>query len=198
MNFKIYIVLILTSILAIACSPQIRFSIKPDKHNIATEKTKKINSKDKELIDKALKGLSRDASTLRSELALDANLSQKRLEIVSFAASFLGTPYCYGGDNKECTDCSGFVVQVFEMAGIKLPRTAALQYNFGVQIGDYDMLPGDLVFFIRNNKIGHVGIYVGNNQFIHSSTSRGVILQNLDDEYYRTTFVGFKKILETV
>jgi cell wall-associated NlpC family hydrolase len=89
-------------------------------------------------------------------------------------------------------------VQVFEMAGIKLPRTAALQYNFGVQIGDYDMLPGDLVFFIRNNKIGHVGIYVGNNQFIHSSTSRGVILQNLDDEYYRTTFVGFKKILETV
>ena len=198
MNFKIYIILILTSILAIACNPQIRFSIKPDKHNIASEKTKKNNRKDKELIDRALKGLSHDASTLRSELALDANLSQKRKEIISFALSYLGTPYCYGGDNSECTDCSGFVMQVFEMAGIKLPRTAALQYDFGVQISDYDMVPGDLVFFIRNSRIGHVGIYVGNNQFIHASTNKGVILQNLDDDYYRTTFAGFKRIIETV
>lgn len=198
MNFKIIIITFALVFLAMACSPQIRFATKSKVITYSSKSSDKSNNKDKELIEKALKGISEKSSNLRTELALEGNLSQKRLELISFAESYLGTPYCYGGQDKECTDCSGFVVQVFGMAGIKLPRTAALQYEFGIQIGDYDMLPGDLVFFIRESKIGHVGIYVGNNLFIHASSNKGVVITNLEDDFYRTTFAGFKRIIETV
>ena len=123
------------------------------------------------------------------------NLNNKQKEIINFAESWVGTPYCYGGMDKSCTDCSGFVMQIYGMAGIKLPRTALQQYEFGKFVDDKKMSPGDLIFFIRDSKIGHVGIYVGNNEFIHASTNRGVVLQDLDDEYYRQTFAGVRRVI---
>lgn len=124
-----------------------------------------------------------------------SKIDNKRKEILILASKWIGTPYCYGGTSSRCIDCSGFTQQVFNSAGIKIPRTAKQQYRFGEKVNNKRILPGDLVFFYRHNRIGHVGIYIGDNTFIHASTSRGVTKQSLSNSYYKRTFAGYKKIL---
>ena len=116
------------------------------------------------------------------------------MAIVREAEKWLGTPYCYGGLDNHCTDCSGFVLQVFSTVGVVLPRTASDQFEYATNVNEDNMQPGDLVFFQHGSGIAHVGIYVGNNEFIHASTSRGVVRQSLDDEYYRTTYAGCRTL----
>jgi cell wall-associated NlpC family hydrolase len=184
---NIVILLIAFALLVASCTPQIRFA---SRKNIGLN-----NSHFSKNLQKATteKGLDKDYFL---NLALsNKELDSKRKEVLTFAESWLGTPYCYGGLDKNCTDCSGFVKQIYDMAGINLPRTAALQYDFGKELDDNDTNPGDLVFFRRNNKISHVGIYIGNKQFIHASTNKGVVLQSLEDDFYRQNFAGFKKVL---
>jgi cell wall-associated NlpC family hydrolase len=114
--------------------------------------------------------------------------------LIRTASKWIGTPYCYGGSTTSCTDCSGFVSSVYREFGIELPRTAWDQYFF-VTIIDNDMVqPGDLVFFKNNGAIYHVGIYAGNNEMIHASSSRGVIRQSLDDPYFKKNFAGFGRV----
>ncbi|MFH1050975.1 MAG: C40 family peptidase [bacterium] len=170
-----------------ACTPQIRFATRSSMLSSGSH-SHKANVKSSN---------SKTGATVYSmpDYSADANLDIKRKEVLTFAESLIGTPYCYGGTDKNCTDCSGFVKQIYEMAGINLPRTAALQYDYGKEINENETSPGDLVFFNRNNKIGHVGIYIGNNHFIHASTNKGVVLQSLEDDFYKQTFAGFKKVL---
>ncbi len=183
-NVAILTILIL---LGVACSPQIRFATKSSSvnNNTASKKNNLNSDKQNTEID----------NFSISEYIDNYNIDNRRKEVLIFAESLIGTPYCYGGIDKNCTDCSGFVKQIYEMAGINLPRTAALQFDYGKEISDNETGPGDLVFFKRNNKIGHVGIYIGNNKFIHASTNKGVILQSLEDDYYKKTLAGFKKVL---
>jgi len=115
--------------------------------------------------------------------------------IITEAVNWLGTPYCYGGESRSCTDCSGYVQQVYLSAGIYLPRTAAEQYSYSIQINEEESQPGDLIFFKNRKKINHVGIYIGGNEFIHASSSNGVEKQSLNNRYYKSRFVGYGRFV---
>lgn len=125
-----------------------------------------------------------------------SSLDDMQRVVLSKSKEFIGTPYCYGGIGTNCFDCSGFVQQIFQMIGLKLPRSAEDQYLYSKLVTQEEAKPADLVFFRNNKKISHVGIYVGNNTFIHSSSSKGVMLQSLDDKYYREHFAGFGRVIE--
>ena len=121
-------------------------------------------------------------------------------DIVDTAMQYLGTRYVYGGASASGFDCSGFTMYVYQQYGYSLPHTATGQWQSGLGTRVYsisDLQPGDLVFFndpSRNagKACSHVGIYIGNGQHIHSSSSRsgGVIISDLTSGYYNTYFVG--------
>ena len=120
--------------------------------------------------------------------------------IVNTAKAYLGTRYVYGGAAPGGFDCSGFTMYVYKQHGYSLPHTASGQWQSGIGTKVWSigaLQPGDLVFFndpSRNagKACSHAGIYVGNGQFIHSSSSRskGVIISDLTSGYYNTYFVG--------
>lgn len=115
-------------------------------------------------------------------------LGYNPVEIVNYALTFKGTPYKMGGSCKKGTDCSGLVMAVHEHFNIKLPHSANEQARFGLIISRIDDLDvGDLVFFYKTyaakEPITHVGIYIGNGDFIHSSSS-GVVVAKVEDPYY--------------
>jgi cell wall-associated NlpC family hydrolase len=88
---------------------------------------------------------------------------------VAIARQYIGTPYCRGGQNPRCFDCSGFTKYVYNQQGIKLPPTAQGQYRIAKKITAAKAKPGDLVFFVtRNGYAYHVGIYIGNGKVLHS------------------------------
>jgi Cell wall-associated hydrolases (invasion-associated proteins) len=118
--------------------------------------------------------------------------------IVAKAAQYLGTPYRYGGASPSGFDCSGFTSYIYGQFGISLSRTAAGQYGNGFSVSQDNLVPGDLVFFCcYSSGIDHVGIYIGNGQFIHSSSPRsgGVIYSSIYDNYYSKTYYGARRII---
>lgn len=118
--------------------------------------------------------------------------------IVAKAAEYLGTPYRYGGASPGGFDCSGFTSYIFSQFGISLYRTAAGQYGNGVPVSKGNLIAGDLVFFAcYSSSINHVGIYVGNGRFIHSSSpsSGGVIYSALNSGYYAKAYVGATRVI---
>jgi cell wall-associated NlpC family hydrolase len=123
--------------------------------------------------------------------------SANLLELGGIIQSYLGTPYKGNSRMQEGLDCSEFTVEVFKKYNrTNLPRTAELQYKTGYKV-DYNHLSfGDLVFFRTDkNHVSHVGIYVGFDEFIHSSTSTGVIISSIKDKYWKKRFVGGRRIL---
>ncbi|MBP2664261.1 MAG: spore cortex-lytic enzyme [Firmicutes bacterium] len=123
----------------------------------------------------------------------NGKLGQK---IVNFAQGFLGVPYAWGGAAPGGFDCSGFVYYVYSQYGISLPRVADEQYNFGRRVSLNDIQPGDLVFYSTYTPgPSHVGIYVGNGQFIHASSGAGeVTVTAMSKPYYQTRFLGAFRI----
>jgi lipoprotein Spr len=101
-------------------------------------------------------------------------------------SDWMGTPYKYSGDNKDGIDCSGLVCEVYKKCyNVNIDGSAKDIFNNSEQLKRSDLREGDLVFFkIRNNKISHIGIYLGQNKFVHSSTQKGVVVSDLDDPYY--------------
>lgn len=97
-----------------------------------------------------------------------------------------GTPYQYGGLNKRGIDCSGFVYVTYrDTLGRTLPRTTQAQSQIGQKVPRNDLQAGDLVFFKTGTKQHHAGIYIGQQQFIHASSSTGVTLSRLDNSYWK-------------
>lgn len=118
-------------------------------------------------------------------------------EAIIQAMSQLGTAYQWGGTSaKSGFDCSGLTSYVYEKADINLPRTARDQYAFTARIAKSQLKPGDLLFFkIRSRKIDHVGIYVGNNRFIHAPRpGEHVKYARLNNSYWRKHFVGAGRV----
>lgn len=128
-----------------------------------------------------------------------SNASSKGEQVVAFAKQYLGTPYAWGGTTLgKGVDCSGFVYAVMKNFGISLNRSSYEMINNGVPVSKADLAPGDLVFFSasRDGNITHVGIYTGNGEYIHSSTSNtGVIMSKLSSDYSASTYVGARRVV---
>lgn len=114
--------------------------------------------------------------------------------IKNAAYGVTGTPYLYGGTSTSGFDCSGFTMYAFSAAGINLPRTAGAQYAASTKVSQSEAQPGDLVFFNQTGSIDHVGIYLGNNQFIGSQSSSGVAVTTISQAYWAQYLVGFGRI----
>jgi len=107
------------------------------------------------------------------------------------------TRYHYGGTSKKGIDCSAFTGALMSQAyNITLPRTAKDQYGLCEKIQRNDLTEGDLVFFNTRGGISHVGLYLGNGFFVHSSTHNGVTINSLDDDYYNRKYIGGGRILQ--
>ncbi len=120
-------------------------------------------------------------------------------EALKTAFELHGTPYRFGGKSEEGLDCSGLVWLSFASAGIKLPRSSQEQFFATERIGRNDLRPGDLVFFktgrTKKRAVDHVGIYIGNNQFLHAPRrGKPVSVASLDEQYWTQRYVGAGRV----
>lgn len=113
----------------------------------------------------------------------------ERKLFIKVATGFLGAPYRLGGSTVRGIDCSAYVRKMYEFFDITLPRTAREQSTVGVSIERDELEEGDLVFFRTRRPIGHVGIYIGNNEFVHASRkNKAVCIDSLDSPYFQKRF----------
>ena len=125
------------------------------------------------------------------------NNSEERSLLVKVVKTFLGVPYKLGGSTLKGIDCSGLVRKIYEIFNIELPRTTREQFTIGKKIGKEQLEEGDLVFFRRHGNSSHVGIYIGDNQFVHASSSnRQVKIDCLDAPYYSKRFLKGVRVKE--
>jgi murein DD-endopeptidase / murein LD-carboxypeptidase len=114
--------------------------------------------------------------------------------------SWMGTPYRYGKHEKRVgTDCSGFTMELYErLYGIKLNRSSDGQVANTVEVKKEDLQIGDLVFYnIRGNRISHVGLYIGNNKIVHATISKGVIISDMDEKYYKDRYARSGRVIKS-
>ena len=128
---------------------------------------------------------------------------EARQKMIAYSKQFVGVPYVYGGASRSGMDCSGFIFTVANDAlGVKLPRSSTGLYSSVRIIKDSEKEPGDLVFFkTTGSKISHVGLYMGNNQFIHAASdgpNTGVIISSLKESYWSRTYAGAGRFLPAI
>lgn len=112
--------------------------------------------------------------------------------IARAAQSLIGSPYRYGGAGPDAFDCSGLVAYVHRQLGYSTPRTAAQQYASARPVPRADLRPGDLVFFrLNGGAVSHVGVYMGQDRFVHAPQSGGHVREaGLDEEFFRERYAG--------
>ncbi|HHW20955.1 C40 family peptidase [Thermodesulfovibrio thiophilus] len=133
-------------------------------------------------------------------LKQNEDLSQLSMtdRLILFAKKMLHLPYRFGGNSFSGLDCSFFVKKVYSMVGVNLPRSAREQFTVGIPVSKSELQPGDLVFFKTYARFpSHVGIYIGDNLFIHaSSRSKKITIDSLEAPYYISRFIGAKRIID--
>ena len=159
----------------------------------ARHATERIHKNKKKKKKKGKKGSSDEYGRRQSDLSKSDN------RIVKEASGWLGTPYGYGRAEKgRACDCSGMVMSVYEeVTGVKLPRNSAQQQEFCRKLKEKDVRVGDLCFFATGkdpDKTSHVGIMIDDTNFIHASTSKGVVVSDITQPYYVRTFKGFGRV----
>ena len=111
--------------------------------------------------------------------------------------SWMGTPYLYGGNNRSGVDCSAFTQFVYRAVDIEIPRTASQQAASSENVNPSELKFGDLLFFNTSGSgVSHVGIFIGNGFFVHSSSNRGVVRESLSKEYYASRIVSAGRFLK--
>lgn len=132
-------------------------------------------------------------------LIASTNISVPGNNIVEYANGFIGTPYVAGGNSPYGFDCSGFVQYVMSNFGITMPRTSTEQYSVGVRVDKSQLMPGDLVFFKyspSSYRLNHVGIYVGDGNFIHSPVpGQSVRISPLSTGYFANYYFGATRVI---
>lgn len=130
-------------------------------------------------------------------LGVDINLEDNH-KLYMESADWIGVPYRGGGDSKRGTDCSGLTYQVYrKVYRTQLPRNTEDLKKKSNKVSKRNLREGDLVFFTSRNsgkKVAHVGIYLKNGKFIHASTSKGVIVSNLNEDYYTKHWISGGRI----
>ena len=130
-----------------------------------------------------------DESFKKEELLGKWNSPDEVQLFVKVATGFIGAPYRFGGSSLKGIDCSSFVQKIYRIFDITLPRNAREQSKVGISVTREKLTEGDLVFFHTKRSLGHVGIYIGNNEFVHASSKGKVIrVDNLDAPYYQKRF----------
>ena len=126
--------------------------------------------------------------------------SDEKYMLVKVAKSFQGAPYKYGGNTVRGLDCSAYVKKIYEIFDVQLPRSAREQYKVGTRVGRSDLAVGDLVFFKTRRYAKyptHVGIFIGDGNFIHASSGKGrlgVKIDSLNSDYYSGAYIGATRI----
>ncbi len=166
------------------------FVLQSPKESLESKEESLSQKFEKNILDKKNKILTPAMLSKEGEKALQ----QKFIEL---SANLADARYKLGGTGNGYLDCSAFVKLVYEELGINLPRSSLQQYQVGVPVERSELIPGDLVFFKTNGKrISHVGIYIGDNRFIHISSSRKrVSIDVLDDPYFQKRYAGAKRVL---
>ncbi|MFJ8257624.1 LysM peptidoglycan-binding domain-containing protein [Peribacillus asahii] len=117
-------------------------------------------------------------------------------KVIAEAKKVIGTPYSWAGSTPAGFDCSGFVYYAFKKAGYSISRhSSSTYYALGKTVSSPQR--GDLVFFATGSNrsvVNHLGIYLGDNQFIHASSSKGVMISSVNDSYYKSRLIGYKRL----
>lgn len=152
----------------------------PKIENVASEETEQIN-----------------ALQIKYAQLLNVEIEKTNNKVLyEFIEDWMDTRYRFGGSTKSGIDCSGFSSMLCKEVFKKhLPRMASEQYKVCEKINNEDIREGDLVFFNTRGGVSHVGVYLMNNYFIHSSTKDGVIISNLNEDYYHNRFIGAGRII---
>ena len=118
-----------------------------------------------------------------------------RADVVNEARRYLGVPYRYGGSLPYNVDCSLLVQTAYGSCGVRLPRTAASQFEVGRPVNYNELAPGDRLYFVnRSGRINHTGMYTGDGMFIHASSRRGCVgVDSLSDSFYWSRFIGARR-----
>ena len=164
-----------------------------------TKKSKKSTKKDTKTTEKTSSPSSPKDAKIKNVPESSPFVPQNKVKaLIATAKKYIGTPYKFGGTTPKGFDCSGFLQYVFKQHGLTLPRTADEQYKVGKRTKKAsELVPGDLVFFTTYEAgVSHCGIYLGKNEFIHASSSKGIRIDNLDNSYWKPRYYGGKHIVK--
>ncbi|MGH4125922.1 MAG: C40 family peptidase [Clostridium sp.] len=161
----------------------------------ATFKTDKVIKVPDRSAQKKKKELGKRLS--RGETLSKSLASGSQSNLISYAYNFIGKPYVWGATGPRSFDCSGFTKYVYNAFGVDLPHYTGSQIGEGSSVSRGNLKQGDLIFFNTDGPVSHVGIYVGDGEFIHASSgSRKVTVSNLDKSYYASRYAGARRILK--
>lgn len=169
---------------------------------VSDEKTKETTSRsttqERTTAKEEAEQADKKEETIASNQTTNSATSATGASVVAYAKQFLGAKYVSGGNGPSAFDCSGFTSYVYKHFGYSLARTSGGQASNGTKVEKSNLQLGDVLVFLNDSKtqIGHVGIYIGNNTFIHAANpSRGVVTDSVDSSYYAPRYVTARRIL---